>query len=244
MPVLHWCNPWPVHTQSPTSRGSYWCPPGDFSDNTLFRNPKILCLLLRKQPAVPRKQSKCCRTHTREEKALLAQSSLPAQWLPLAGEAGHPQGLGHEYSPVSDSAHRTLSFRHCQHKGSDFHTQMKRENIKKIIFHFTWCLHRTLSPLAYPLFLKQACSQERELPIRSLTDHGPPQVTNLCLWLLHSDIRPLLVQGFHQKCWWFRVLGSAFFLLQLAAKHKAERHRKSKQHIWSCLQPKPVSAAS
>lgn len=118
----------------------------------------------------------------RESNASPEQTSLAAQGPALAEEAGHPQGVGLEHFPVSHRALRTLSFRHCQHnKGSNFHPQVRRENTKKIISHFTWCLHRPSSCFAYPLFLRQACSQEQELPIRSVTAHGPPQVTNSCL---------------------------------------------------------------
>lgn len=118
----------------------------------------------------------------------------------------------------------------------------EEKTLKKLISFSLGASTELCLPLLTPYFWDK---QEKELPIRSLTVHGPPQVTNPCLWLLHSHIRPLLVQGFQQKYWWLKVLGSTFeHMLQPAAKHKAERHWKSKQFIWNCSQHKLVSAAS
>lgn len=93
---------------------------------------------------------------------------------------------------MTDSAHRTLSFGNCQHnKGSNFHLQVRRENVKKMNFHFTQCLHRTLSPLGYNLFFetsmftrkrathKECCSPwstsgHKSLPLTSSLLHQTP----------------------------------------------------------------------
>lgn len=137
MPLLHWCNPSPVHTQAPTSTGRHECPPHDFSENILLRNPKILCFFTEKQPAVPRKQSKCSRAHTREEKAMLTQSKPPCQlrdhlW---QGKQVTP-GPGAWALSGSDSAPRTLSFRHCLHnKGHSFHLHVRKHKINQFPFY-------------------------------------------------------------------------------------------------------------
>lgn len=170
---------------------------------------------------------------------MLAQSKSPCQLSDL-------QGLGHEHFPVSDSAHRTLSFKHCLHsKGPNFHLHVRRENIKKINFHFTQCLHRTLSPLAYPLFLRQACSQGKELPLRRLTAHDPPQVINPCLWLLHSYIRLPSDAGFLPEMLMVQGLGFCFWANATASsKAQGREVLKNKQCIWNSLQPRQVSAAA